>query len=107
MDHYFQEPVFETTSVDGIRAHQLAKLDHLLTKTWSVNEFYRERWKAAGFHPEQVRSLDDLRRIPTLEKQDFLADQEQTPPYGRRLRHALGLGEPLIVCNTSGTSGQG
>ena len=31
----------------------------------------------------------------------------ERPPYGRRLEHALSLGTPLIICNTSGTSGQG
>ena len=36
-----------------------------------------------------------------------MEDQQAHPPYGRRLEHALSLGEPLIICSTSGTSGQG
>ena len=108
MQRNYVEPDREQAEPGAIRMLQLNKLQALLQKTWSVNPFYREHWKAAGARPEQIDSLDDFRaRIPSVEKQDFLNDQIEAPPYGRRLQHALSLGEPLIVCNTSGTSGQG
>ena len=108
MQRNYLEPEHEQAPPEAIRMLQLDRLRALLQKTWSVNPFYRDHWKAAGARPEQINSLDDFRaRIPSVEKQDFLNDQLEAPPYGRRLQHALSLGEPLIVCNTSGTSGQG
>jgi phenylacetate-CoA ligase len=36
-----------------------------------------------------------------------MADQERDPPFGRRHAHALASAAPLMVCTTSGTTGQG
>ena len=108
MQRHYLEPEHERAQPTAIKELQLGKLKALLEKTWNVNPFYRDHWKAAGIRPEQINSIDDFRkRIPSVEKQDFLEDQLEVPPYGRRFQHALSLGEPLIVCNTSGTSGQG
>lgn len=108
MQRNYLEPEHEQAQPEAIRMLQLSKLQALLEKTWSVNPFYRDHWRTAGARPEQINSLDDFReRIPSVEKQNFLNDQLEAPPYGRRLQHALSLGEPLIVCNTSGTSRQG
>ena len=44
---------------------------------WSVrhayehNPHYRKTFTAAGFHPDQLKTLDDLRRIPCLTKQEM------------------------------------
>jgi phenylacetate-CoA ligase len=108
MQRHYLEPQHEQAQPEAIQALQLSKLKALLAKTWSVNPFYQNHWKAAGVRPESINSLDDFRElIPSVEKQDFLADQLEVPPYGRRLEHALSLGEPLIVSSTSGTSGLG
>ena len=108
MQRHYIEPEHEQSQPETIRMLQLSKLKALLERTWNVNPFYRDHWKAAGARPEQINCLDDCReRVPSVEKQNFLNDQIEVPPYGRRLQHALSLREPLIVCNTSGTSGQG
>jgi phenylacetate-CoA ligase len=103
-----QEAEYELADWDQIRRHQLERLKRLLDLTWTRNAFYRDHWKAAGADPAKIESIADFTAmIPVVRKRDFMADQELDPPFGRRLQHARGLGEPLMVCTTSGTTGQG
>jgi len=103
-----EDPRYETLEREAVLGLQLARLRALLEKTWATNEFYRERWRRAGVALGAIDSLEAFNaRVPPVEKQDFVADQAEDPPYGRRHAHALSLGVPLVVCHTSGTSGQG
>jgi phenylacetate-CoA ligase len=100
---------WERSDPAGIRALQFGKLKALLEKTWTVNEFYREHWRRAGV--TDIAAIDSLEafsaKVPTVEKKDFVVDQEACPPFGRRLIHARSTGQPLQFFMTSGTSGQG
>ena len=102
-----ENPRYEQASPDAMRALQLHRLREMLRFAAATNVFYRERWDAAGVDVEQIDSLDALRRLPTVEKHDFVADQLAHPPFGRRLERAFALGERLEIYTTSGTSGQG
>jgi phenylacetate-CoA ligase len=88
-----------------LEALQLAKLKRQIERLRHGNPFYRERLEQARIGPEDIRSLDDLRRIPTCSKADFLADQAAHPPFGRRL--GVPREEVVLVNLTGGTSGQG
>ena len=46
------------------------------------NRFYRERWEAAGLQPGDIRSLDDIARLPTFDSDDIKESLERRPPYG-------------------------
>ncbi len=108
MNHLYFDHELETAKVETIQGLQLEKLKVLIQKTQQVNAFFRNHWNSVGVRPDKINSLEDFQeRIPLVEKQDFLLDQSEYPPYGRRLEYALKLNEPLIICNTSGTSGQG
>src|ERR1700722_14796866 len=61
-------------SADEVRALQLRRLRALLAHAYDRCPFYRERFDAAGFHPDDVCSLEDLRTLPPLEKREI---QEQ------------------------------
>jgi phenylacetate-CoA ligase len=102
------EPKFERADVAAIRSHQIARLKELLELTWTRNAFYRDHWKAAGADPNHVRGIEDFAAmIPVVRKADFMADQERDPPFGRRHAFARSTGAALMVCTTSGTTGQG
>jgi phenylacetate-CoA ligase len=99
---------WETNGPEAVRALQLARLKAVLEKTWACNEFYREHWRSARLDVAAVDSLEAFSAlVPTVEKKDFIADQEAHPPFGRRHRHALAAGKRLEVFMTSGTTGQG
>ena len=99
---------FETADRDTVRAYQLERLKALLAKTWATNDFYRAHWAKAGVDIEAIDSLAAFSaRVPTVEKQDFVADQADDPPFGRRHAHLLSLGVSYTVFITGGTTGQG
>ncbi len=99
---------FETADRDAVRAYQLETLKALLAKTWATNDFYRAHWTKAGVDIEAIDSLAAFSaRVPTVAKQDFVADQADDPPFGRRHAHLLSLGVPYTVFITGGTTGQG
>ena len=61
----------ETLSRDEYAKLQLEGLKKSLCRVWS-NDFYRERLKRGGVSsPEDVKSLDDLARLPFFTKEDF------------------------------------
>ena len=61
----------ETMSRDELSAVQLAGLQRTVRHVWDNNAFYREKLRAAGVEPGAIRSLDDLRSLPFLTKDDF------------------------------------
>ena len=61
----------ETLSRDEYAKVQFEGLKKSLTRVWG-NEFYRERLKKGGLgSPEDVKSLDDLSKLPFFTKDDF------------------------------------
>ncbi len=68
---------------DEIRRLQEERITACVRHAWST-EFYRERWQAAGVHsPEELRTLEDLRAIPTYVVDDLRQSIETAPPFGR------------------------
>ena len=47
MQRYYLESQHEQAQPEAIQALQFSKLKALLAKTWGVNPFYRNHWKAA------------------------------------------------------------
>jgi phenylacetate-CoA ligase len=83
--------------LDELLALQRVELEKLLAHAWSNVPDYRTRLSNVGMEPGDVRSLDDLRRVPLLTRQDamlsFEARKSTRPPL------------PKIDKSTSGTSG--
>ena len=61
-------------SSEELDAIQLQGLKWTVGHVYQNSPFYRERFNRAGFRPEQIRSLDDLRRLPCLSAQDLQDD---------------------------------
>lgn len=78
-----------------LRELQDRKLRKLATDV-AANAFYGERVR-------DVRSVDDLARVPFTTKQELIDDQLASPPYGRLLTHPLS--RYTYFHSTSGTSG--
>lgn len=99
---------YELATPEEIRAVQLQRVQRLLAFSMATNGFYGDRLRAAGVDPSGVNSLRAFAElVPTVSKSDFLLDQQADPPMGRRHAYARSLREPLFVCTTSGTTGQG
>lgn len=98
MERYFQKEI-ETASRDEIVAMQNAKLVKQVQHVWDSVPYYRKKMEAKGVTPADIRSIEDIRKLPTLSKQDL----RDSYPYGL-------LGMPLKDCvrihSTSGTTGK-
>ena len=100
---------FETDYLIGpeaIEARQLERLRKRAARAYQV-PFFRKRWDAAGFHPDQIRSLADLSRAPCYSVDDIRKSIEQHPPLGDYQGASLerAAEEPLRVFMSGATTG--
>lgn len=87
---------------DGI---VLERIRHQLHHVYSELPFYRRHYDAHGFHPDQVRTLEDFTtKVPVVTKSMLVADQREHPPFGSYSR-PLPPGEIARIHGSSGTSG--
>ncbi|CFU30189.1 phenylacetate--CoA ligase family protein [Bordetella pertussis] len=92
----------ETWSRDRIEQFQLDALRRQLQRVARTSNHYRQVFAAAGFEPGDLKSLDDLRRLPFTHKRDYLAGLQAEPPFGSLA--AVAPGEAVRVHFSSGTT---
>lgn len=93
---YFNEEV-ETLSHKEIKALQLQRLQATVRHCMN-SPFYKARFEEIGLKPEDIQSLDDLRKIPFTTKQDL----RDTYPFGIA---SVPLRECTRLHSSSGTTG--
>lgn len=97
---------YKGMSRDALRALQEAQFIKLMAKGWSV-PFYQRLWKAKGIEAGDIRSLDDLAKLPAYDKSDLMASIENHSPFGDFHGITGGVGHsPAILHTTSGTTGK-
>src|SRR3954471_11750221 len=89
----------ETASADELRSLQTERLRATIQHTYANVGHYREAWDAAGVHPDDVRELEDLSRLPFTTK----ADLRDNYPFGM---FAVPREQVVRVHASSGTTGQ-
>src|SRR5262245_43848683 len=60
---------------DAIRGQQLERLKETLRHACETVPYYARVWKAAGVHPNDIRTLDDLKHFPVLTKADIRSNE--------------------------------
>ena len=62
----------------------LERLQQLTRYAWEHAPFYRRKWDAAGFHPDQLRSLEDFEaKVPVITKKDLREAQARVAAVRR------------------------
>ncbi len=89
----------ETMPRPDLAALQVSRLQSLVRRAYERVPFYRQSFDRAGARPEQIRTLDDLRRLPCTRKSD-LRDHY---PFGL---FAVPRNEVVRVHASSGTTGK-
>jgi phenylacetate-CoA ligase len=89
----------ERASQDELRSVQLARLRGSLKHAYTNVAHYRRGFDAAGVHPDDVKSLEDLARFPFLQKQDL----RNHYPFGM---FAVPRERVARIHASSGTTGQ-
>ncbi len=95
----YWEPERECMAREDLEQLQLERLQSTLYRVGTNVPFYKKKFEQIKFNYDDIRSLDDLRRLPFTEKQDLRANY----PYGL---FAVPLRDVVRVHSSSGTSGQ-
>lgn len=98
MEHYYQ-PEIECASREQIRAWQDERLAHTVKHVYDNVPYYRKMMEEKGVTPADIKSADDLHKLPFLTKDDL----RDAYPYGLL---AVPLSEAVRIQSTSGTTGR-
>ncbi|WP_394339017.1 phenylacetate--CoA ligase family protein [Methanofollis sp. UBA420] len=98
--------------VEEMPAGEMKKLQYRLLKTlvyrlYSFSDFYHARMREAGVHPDDVRTLDDVTKLPFMYKRDLrdnYPDRLFTAPQEELVRYHVSsgtTGKPTVVGYTA------
>jgi phenylacetate-CoA ligase len=95
-------------SRDALRARQERDFAAVMSFAWRI-PFYQRLWRARGIEPGDIRTLDDLPKLPSYDKSDIMASVAAHPPLGDH--HGQDAHPPdrrpsIIFHTTSGTTGR-
>lgn len=101
---YFN-PEVETLSVEGLKALQLERLQKTVRHCMN-SPFYQKKFQELGIKPEDIKTLDDVQKLPFTSKEDL----RENYPFGLacvplkdcvRLHSSSGTtGNPTVVLHT-------
>ncbi len=98
MGHYYQ-PEIETAALDSLRKIQDEKIVKQVKHVYENVKYYRDLMDKAGVKPEDIKGVDDIKKLPFLTK----ADLRDAYPYGLL---ATDLKNCVRIQSTSGTTGK-
>ncbi|GAB3032048.1 phenylacetate--CoA ligase [Parafrigoribacterium mesophilum] len=88
----------ERMSRDELESLQLSRLQSTVAHAYARVPFYRAKFDELGVHPDDIRSLDDVTKLPLTSKEDL----RQNYPFGM---FAVPMSEVARIHASSGTTG--
>ena len=95
----YWQPKYELMAREELEALQLRRLKSVAEKVYKNVPFYHRKFQEAGVAPEDIKSLEDISRLPTTRKQDL----RDNYPFGL---FAVPQEEVVRVHASSGTTGK-
>jgi phenylacetate-CoA ligase len=103
-DDKFWNPYWETMPRKELEQIQLRRIRWLIKYAYENTTLYHRKYHQAGLKPDDIKTMDDfIKKVPFVTKDDILAAQTESPPFGGAL--ACDYYEILHVFQTSGTTG--
>ncbi len=99
MNGYFWNKQAETMPYEQIRELQGQRLVDCVRRMYGTVPYYTEKMKAAGVKPEDIKTIDDLSKLPFTDKEDM----RNCYPYGT---FAVPMDEIIRIHASSGTTGK-
>ncbi|MGE0086992.1 MAG: phenylacetate--CoA ligase family protein [Desulfococcaceae bacterium] len=90
---------YETMPREALEAIQFRRLRSTLDRVYATVPFYRKKFQEAGIMPGDIRSLEDLHKVPFTTKQDL----RDNYPFGM---FAVPMDNVVRIHASSGTTGQ-
>lgn len=103
-DSPYWNPRHETMPREQLDALQLHKLRRTLEWAEKQVPYHAERLSRAGVSAQDLQTLDDIRRLPFMTRDEWMDAQLQQPPYGPIL--AAPKEAAIRYHMTSGTTGR-
>ena len=95
---YYQKEI-ETMPYEEIRRIQSEKLVKQVRNVYDNVKYYRDLMDEKGVKPEDIKSIDDISKLPFVSKSDL----REAYPFGMLARP---LSECVRIHSTSGTTGK-
>lgn len=95
--------LLETLDPAAMRAMQLRKFQRVVAWGYERSRLYRRKYDQAGLKPADIRTWEDVARVPLLTKDDYRCQGTDPFPYGDTL--CVPLDEVTTFHQTSGTTG--
>ena len=100
----YWNPVAERLPREQLRNLQVRKFKKILEWAYGRSKFHRSLYQAAGLEPGDIKTYEDIARVPKVEKAMMRGIQKKDPfPYGDAL--CVPLAEVTEFRQTSGTTG--
>lgn len=101
----YAETVFLSGRLE-IEELQNRRLLEIVQWAWG-NPFYRKKWEGHGVRPQDIRSKEDLGKLPMVAVEDFKESLRTHPPFGEHpgLTAADGVRTPIKIQSSGGTTG--
>ncbi len=101
----YWNPYLETLPRERLKKLQLKKFKRIMKWAYDNSRFHRSLYDGAGVLPEDIKSFEDIRRVPKVQKSMMRPIQQKDPfPYGDAL--CVPLEDVTCFRQTSGTTGQ-
>lgn len=99
MVHTYWQQAAETASREELNKIQLERLRASVQRVYDHSRIYRERMDEAGLKPSDIRTLDDVRKLPFTMKKDL----RDTYPFGM---FCVPMEDVVRLHASSGTTGK-
>jgi len=101
----YWNPILETLPDEKLQKLQLKKFQSIFSWAYEHSKFHHKLYRDAGIEPGDIRTFEDIRKVPKVDKSMMRAIQGREPyPYGDIL--CVPLEKVTEYHQTSGTTGQ-
>ena len=102
---YYNEPV-ERMPRERIEELQWKLVKLQIRRAYELTPFYHRRLKEAGIKPEDIKTMEDFQKIPTVVKDDVREEMKKTgDPFGGCLAVPFLPSKILNIYSSTGTTG--
>lgn len=100
----YWNPILETLPRGSLRALQVKKFKRIFEWAYNNSPFYKKLYKDSGIEPGDIKTYEDIKRVPKIDK-GMLREVQNSPPFPYGDMLAVPLSEVTAFRQTSGTTG--
>ena len=97
------QPELETMPREVLQEYQLELFRKQMAYVYERAPMYKRKFDQVGVRPEDIRTVEDVQKVPFTIKEELRQSQEKYPPFGDFL--CISPWEGVRVFQTTGTTG--